>query len=253
MVFVLVSRTLLARGDRDLRNYQASDQDAYRSGSLKVAILPCASLTPGRTWEHFQDTPGLRPLPGRGIYLCHDLPLGRRMKTTKRSILIVEDNVQLAICLEMLLEAHDFEVCRTSDVAGGLEYIKLMDFDVILCDFVMPGLTGDLLYAAAATLKPHLLDRFIFMSGHSDEQKWVQFATTTNRPVFWKPFAVGELLQTIENVAQSNRLTGMRTQVDAACCAGGDVSAGGARSTLSNSHANLQAGGRSSTRAVLVG
>ena len=176
-----------------------------------------------------------------------------RPRTTKRSILIVEDNVQLATCLEMLLEAHAFEVCRTSDVPGGLEYIKLIDFDVILCDFVMPGLTGDLLYAEAATLKPHLLDRFIFMSGHSDEQKWVRFATTTNRPVFWKPFAVGELLQTIENVAQSNRLTGMRTQVDAACCAGGDVSAGGARSTSSSSHANLQADGRSSTRAVLVG
>jgi DNA-binding NtrC family response regulator len=129
----------------------------------------------------------------------------KRTRRNRGSILIVEDNVQLATCLEMLLEAHSYEVCRTTDVPGGLEHIKLLDFDAILCDFVMPGLTGDFLYEAVGRLKAHLCERFIFMSGHSEDPKWAEFAASTNRPIFWKPFAVGDLLHTIECLVQSKK------------------------------------------------
>lgn len=140
--------------------------------------------------------------------------------STRRSILIVEDNIQLATCLEMLMEAHGFEVCRTSDVPGALEYVKLQDFEVILCDLVMPGLTGDRFYSEVSAVKPHLRDRFVFMSGHSDEAKWVEFADATQRPVFWKPFAVGDLLKTVELVAESNRQAARSARTTAALTLG---------------------------------
>ena len=123
-------------------------------------------------------------------------------KRAKR-VLIVEDNVPLASCLEMLLEAHSYEVCRTTDGNGGLESIKLMDFDVILCDLLMPGLNGDRLHAAVGELKPHLCDRFIFMSGDPERQKWSEVASCAGRPIFWKPFALGELLDAIDEVAHA--------------------------------------------------
>jgi DNA-binding NarL/FixJ family response regulator len=120
------------------------------------------------------------------------------------SVLIVDDNIQLATCLEMLLEAHSFEVCRTTNVSGALKHIQLADFDVILCDFVMPGQNGDVLYEAVGREKPHLRDRFIFMSGRSDDPKWIEFVVATGRPIFWKPFAVGDLLNAIQSVARSS-------------------------------------------------
>lgn len=119
-------------------------------------------------------------------------------------MLIVDDNIQLATCLEMLLDAHSFEVCRTTDVSGVLKHIQLVDFDVILCDFVMPGQNGDVLYEAVGSEKPHLCDRFIFMSGHSDDRKWTEFVVSTGRPIFWKPFAVGDLLHAVQAVARSS-------------------------------------------------
>jgi CheY-like chemotaxis protein len=126
------------------------------------------------------------------------------MNRTKRaSILIVEDNVPLATCLEMLLEAHSYEVCRTTDGFGGLESIKLMDFDVIICDLMMPGMTGGRLHSAVRCLKPYLCDRFIFMSGHPEKLNSAEFASCTERPIFWKPFAMRDLLEAIDGVVQA--------------------------------------------------
>jgi DNA-binding response OmpR family regulator len=125
-------------------------------------------------------------------------------RSKRRSVLIVEDNVSLATCLEMLLEAHDYEVYRTIDGTGGLQSIKLMDFDIVLCDLIMPGLTGDLLHSAVRLFKPYLCDRFIFMSGHPDKEKWSGLPTCAGRPIFWKPFPVSELLAAIEQVLQEN-------------------------------------------------
>jgi DNA-binding response OmpR family regulator len=124
-------------------------------------------------------------------------------RNRKASILIVEDNVPLATCLEMLFEAHSYEVSRTSDGQGGLESMKLMDFDVILCDLIMPGMTGDLLHSAVQRFKPHLCDRFIFMSGHPDKVESCDCCE--ERPVFHKPFEVQELLAAIDAVAYGRR------------------------------------------------
>jgi CheY-like chemotaxis protein len=122
----------------------------------------------------------------------------------KTSVLIVEDNVPLATCLEMLLEANSYEVARTVDGPGGLQSIRLADYDVILCDLVMPGMTGDQLYEAVREVKPKLCDRFIFMSGDTEKGKWSEVAAQTGRPMFWKPFPLEDLLAGIQRVIQEN-------------------------------------------------
>ena len=137
---------------------------------------------------------------------------GQATPRKRASILIVEDNVPLATCLEMLLEAHSYEVSRTADGFGGLESIKLMDFDVILCDLMMPGLTGDRLHSEVRRIKPHLCDRFIFMSGDPDKGKWAKSLASTDRPIFEKPFALTELLKVIEEVVQANPGRNVRSQ-----------------------------------------
>ena len=121
----------------------------------------------------------------------------------KPTILIVEDNSSLATCLEMLLETHGYEVWRTIDGSGGLESMKLKDFDVVLCDLVMPGLCGDILHAAVSLFKPHLCERFIFMSGQLENLPEVEGDTCMGRPILRKPFAAEQLLQAIQDVLQS--------------------------------------------------
>lgn len=137
------------------------------------------------------------------MFSSSDKTRGRR----KTSVLIVEDNIPLASCLEMLLEAHGFETSRTVDGPGGLQSIKLMDFDVILCDLLMPGLSGDQLHLAIRQLKPHLCDRFIFMSGHPQNQQPAALVSGADRPILRKPFDLKILMQAIDRVLEAKRQT----------------------------------------------
>ena len=129
---------------------------------------------------------------------------GKARGPKKTSILIVEDNIPLASCLEMLLESQGYEVSRTADGTGGLQSIRLMDFDVILCDLVMPGLCGDQLHLEVRRLKPHLCDRFIFMSGQPKDPNGPGMVSGGDRPVLRKPFALGDLLDAIQAVLRTN-------------------------------------------------
>jgi CheY-like chemotaxis protein len=128
----------------------------------------------------------------------------RQAKPRERSpsVLIVEDNTLLAQSLEMLLEKNSFEVTCTTDGVGGLRNIELIDFDVILCDMVMPNLSGDMLYMAVQRLKPHLCNRFIFMTGQQDDPKWELFANRTHTILLCKPFPLDALLNAIREVLQ---------------------------------------------------
>lgn len=116
------------------------------------------------------------------------------------SILIIEDNVALSSSLQMLLEAQSFDVSCTGDGVGGVRNVELMDFDVILCDLVMPNLPGDLFYEAVKRIKPHLADRFIFMSGEKGNAKWEEFVKSTGCKVLWKPFPLPDLMNAIRSV-----------------------------------------------------
>ena len=52
--------------------------------------------------------------------------------------------------------------------ADGTQALKLVlnsDVDAILCDLQMPELTGDLFYIEVGRARPHLLKRFIFITG----------------------------------------------------------------------------------------
>jgi DNA-binding NtrC family response regulator len=123
-----------------------------------------------------------------------------RPKADRPSVLIVEDNVALGGSLELLLESHGCDVSRSTDAAGGLRHIMLVDYDAILCDMVMPNLSGDLFYQAVQRIKPHLCRRFVFMSGHREDPRWYQFVRKVDALILWKPFPLALLLEAVQSV-----------------------------------------------------
>jgi PAS domain S-box-containing protein len=80
-------------------------------------------------------------------------------------LLIVDDERSLGLTLVRVLEAEHDVVAVTSAsealelVLGGTE------FDVILCDIVMPGLSGIQLHEVLEHVRPHIAKRMIFMTG----------------------------------------------------------------------------------------
>src|SRR5581483_10130738 len=107
--------------------------------------------------------------------------------SASQSVLMLEDAGELTEALRIYLEANNFTVICVKNGVEGLKKIMTQDFDVILCDMLMPNLPGDMFYIAVQKVKPHLCHRFIFMTGHKGDKKIDDFIRKVRGVMLWKP------------------------------------------------------------------
>jgi DNA-binding response OmpR family regulator len=118
----------------------------------------------------------------------------------KLSILLLEDNADLAAILKGFLESHSCKVTQFENGAEGLRRIMVEDFDVVLCDTVKPTFPGDKLYQAVQRVKPALCRRFLFLAGDRSEPEYEAFIERIGGLKLWKPFQLAQLLAAIQSV-----------------------------------------------------
>jgi two-component system, cell cycle sensor histidine kinase and response regulator CckA len=79
-------------------------------------------------------------------------------------VLIVDDDALVATAIRRTLRDHEVTV-----VANGRDALSLLDtspvFDLILCDLMMPEVSGMDVYAQVSTTRPELVDRIVFVTG----------------------------------------------------------------------------------------
>jgi CheY-like chemotaxis protein len=113
------------------------------------------------------------------------------------SILLLEDDAAFGESLQLFLESHSYTVTHVHDGAEGLRRIAVTDFDIILCDMVMPGLSGDQFYLAVERTKPHLCKRFVYMSEHLTDLRTEELIRRVHGLTLRKPFHLADLLTAI--------------------------------------------------------
>src|SRR3954453_3527428 len=114
-----------------------------------------------------------------------------------KNILLVDDDVDLAHALKGLLEARNYLVTTVSNGAEALREVMEMDFDVIVCDMMMPEMPGDMFYLAVQKTKPDLCKRFLFITGHAGNPKVDAFLKQHDGVVMHKPVKAEELVRMI--------------------------------------------------------
>ena len=86
------------------------------------------------------------------------------------------------------------------------KHVLVVDDDIqlaILCDLQMPELTGDLFYVEVGRLRPHLLKRFIFITGNADEPLYQTFLKSVKAPLLSKPVSIDRLLGKLKAVLEA--------------------------------------------------
>ena len=121
----------------------------------------------------------------------------------KKRILVVDDDVELALIYQRLLESCHYEASTASDGALALKLIISQDVDAVLCDLRMQELDGDLFYAAVERVKPHLCRRFIFITGEAEDPKYHAFLSHVKSPVLHKPVAPAKLLEELRRLLEA--------------------------------------------------
>ncbi|HTO72471.1 MAG TPA: ATP-binding protein [Gemmatimonadales bacterium] len=144
--------------------------------------------------------------PGRGARVSAEIPLGpgRRRPSveekpaapTLRRALIVDDEAPVRSPLRRFLERRGWQVVEAEDGEQGLRILRgreLPDFDLILSDLKMPGMSGMDLHNRLLEERPELLQRIVFITGDVVSPDVAEFLKRNARPVLEKPFELTEL------------------------------------------------------------
>jgi len=123
-----------------------------------------------------------------------------------KSILLVDDDTELAETLKSLLESHNFLVTAVNNGAEAFRETMTTDFDVIICDMLMPTMPGDMFYLAVKKTKPQLASRFLFITGFADHPKVNDFLGSIDALVMFKPVLSEDLVRMISLVLKRNAL-----------------------------------------------
>ena len=83
----------------------------------------------------------------------------------EKTVLIVDDDAAVGTTLQRILQ----DEYRVDVLNDGREAVARLtgthEYQAILCDLMMPALTGDAVYAEVIAARPELEPRFLFMTG----------------------------------------------------------------------------------------
>ncbi len=128
-------------------------------------------------------------------------------------ILVVDDEPNVLKCLTEVLTKEGYDVTTATDGEVGLEYIKNVEFDLLLTDIKIPKMSGEILLSKSKEIRPDLMAIVITGYGSRDlaircvrENKAFDFVN--------KPFRVEELLLSVEKVINIKNLKHLPGKID---------------------------------------
>ena len=103
-------------------------------------------------------------------------------------ILVVDDEPRMGKALQRLL-APDHEVMAVQSAREALGLVSAgASFDVILCDLMMPGMSGMALHAELGRAAPEVAARMVFMTGGAYTAEAQDFLEEVPNRRLEKPF-----------------------------------------------------------------
>jgi two-component system NtrC family sensor kinase len=119
-------------------------------------------------------------------------------------VLIVEDEIEIAELVARCLESLGLSPAIAHEGHIALRMVEQEEFELILTDLKMPGMSGRDLFAYLGNAKPHLAQRVVFVTGDTVSPETQRFLSECGRPHLAKPFSLEEMeslvLTTLESV-----------------------------------------------------
>ena len=123
-------------------------------------------------------------------------PTSPRQRGAVHRVLMIDDEPALLRSLRRVL-AREYHVTMTVSPKEALDLAALDDFDVILCDVMIPEMDGLRFFAELARLRPHLARRVLFMTGGTFSESERAELQGLGCPVLRKPIDAEVLLRAV--------------------------------------------------------
>jgi CheY-like chemotaxis protein len=119
--------------------------------------------------------------------------------SSRRGRVLVVDDEPLAVSAAKRCLAGEHDVISTDSAREAIERIRAGErFDAIICDLMMPQVSGMDLYAELGAAAPELQQRIIFLTGGAFTPRARQFLDEVKSPRLEKPFDP-DVLRTLIN------------------------------------------------------
>ncbi len=163
-------------------------------GSVVRVVLKRATRSPVSLSVPPPSTTAIRPASGRSL-----------------SVLVVDDEPVIARLIQKALVGHQVTIAN-----DGRKAVALMGehaYDVILCDLIMPEMTGMDVYRAALQRATPTHERIVFMTGGAFTQRARDFLQRVPNLRIEKPFDLAHLERTIHEAANAAEAPARRESV----------------------------------------
>jgi CheY-like chemotaxis protein len=115
-------------------------------------------------------------------------------------VLIVDDEPAIRRFLTKALELAGYEPVVAAHGEEALELVAGAEFDAVLCDHQMLGMSGVEVYEAIVAARPHLAGRFVFMSGDNLSADLADFAAARGVRLLAKPFDLASVDRMVREI-----------------------------------------------------
>ena len=125
----------------------------------------------------------------------------RAVEAKRRRVLFVEDHSDLRATYERAFRHHEIVLVETGEEA--LEAIKRQrDFDLVVCDLVLPGIDGIEVFKQTRARYPELAARLVFATGTDSSQQFQDTLETVDIPILEKPFGMAMLRELLDRAGK---------------------------------------------------
>lgn len=107
-------------------------------------------------------------------------------------ILVIDDEPLLGRSIRRMLKEHEVVLTTSAEEATQLLAADV-DFDAILCDLLMPAMTGIQFFARLNEVRPALCRCVVFMTGGGYPARVRHFVDQVPNTTLQKPFTAAEL------------------------------------------------------------
>ena len=113
-------------------------------------------------------------------------------------ILVIDDEAGIRAAMKRMLKGHE-----VVEAASGDKGRRLLErdraFDLILCDMMMPGVSGVELHQWLVATYPDLAERLVFITGGAFTPSARDYLTRVSNLRMEKPFVVADFKRTVND------------------------------------------------------
>ena len=115
-----------------------------------------------------------------------------------KSVLVIDDEESILQMVTEILSRSGYQTDAASDGESGVQRAQAKAYDLVICDWKMPGLNGQQVFERLTAADPAMAGKMIFMTGDVINDQVRCFLEKQNRPCLNKPFALRDFEEMIQ-------------------------------------------------------